>query len=116
MTDPNTLQAILDRIAAGTHTDDLATLRRYLLVDPTRQVVQVGKYNVHIGQRQDIQIGDRIYQGPDAEAIQQALRLMSRLFSTSTARHKSIVSRYVTLSAAKALLYAGTRRFGFASA
>jgi len=75
MTDPNTLQTILDRITAGTHTDDnLAALRRYLLVDSTRQVVQLGEYNVHIGQGQDIQIGDRIYQGVDAETLRRALR------------------------------------------
>ena len=36
--------------------------------------MQVGKYNVNIGQGQDIQIGDRIYQGVDADALKETLR------------------------------------------
>ena len=69
------IEALLDRIAAGTHTDaDLATLRRALLVGGQGNVVQVGKYNVQIREGQDIRIGDTIYQGPDAAAIQAALR------------------------------------------
>jgi hypothetical protein len=64
------LQPILDRIAAGTHTDaDLADLRRALLVGAQGNIVQVGKYNIHIGEGQDICIGDTVYQGPDAAAI-----------------------------------------------
>ena len=74
--DPDhTLQAILDRIATGTHTEaDLATLRRALLVGGQGNVIQIGKYNVKIGEGQDIRIGDTVYQGPDADAIQVALR------------------------------------------
>jgi Effector-associated domain 10 len=33
------------------------------------QNLQVGKYNVSIGQEEGIYIGDRIYGGLDAEAI-----------------------------------------------
>lgn len=75
MLSPAEIEAILDRLARQTATEaDLAALHRHLLVDPAGGTVQIGKYNVRIGQGQDIQIGDRIYQGPDAAAIQQALR------------------------------------------
>jgi len=77
-TDDN-LITILDRIAAGTATDaDRATLRRALLVIGQGNVVQVGKYNVHIAEGQDVRIGDTTYQGPDAAAIQEALRQVLR--------------------------------------
>ncbi|MFZ2615053.1 MAG: tetratricopeptide repeat protein, partial [Anaerolineae bacterium] len=69
------IQALLDRIAAGSHTEaDLVTLRGVLLVGGQGNVIQVGKYNIHIGEGQDIRIGDTVYQGPDAAAIQAALR------------------------------------------
>ncbi|MBD2772500.1 hypothetical protein [Iningainema tapete] len=68
-TAPDDLKAILDRIAIGIHTEtDLATLRT-LIVSGDRNVVQLGKYNLNITEGRDIQVGDRIYQGPDAEAI-----------------------------------------------
>lgn len=62
------IQALLDRIAADSHTEaDLATLRGVLLVGGQGNVVQVGKYNIHIGEGQDIRIGDTIYQLPRPE-------------------------------------------------
>jgi len=69
------LLCLLDRIAAGTCTeDDLDVLRRMLSAHGQENTVQLGKYNVDIGRGQDIQIGDRVYHGPDAAAIQQAIR------------------------------------------
>ena len=48
------LLLIFDRIAAGTHTEaDLATLRRGLLVGGQGKVIQIGKYNVYIGEGHD---------------------------------------------------------------
>lgn len=74
MSESINLQALLDRIAAGTHTaSDLIILRRALAVGDQASTVQLGKYNVDIGRGQDVQIGDRIYQGPDAAAISQVL-------------------------------------------
>ena len=68
------LEAILEHIAAGTHTAaDLALLRQVLTLSGDRNVVQVGKYNVHIEQGRDIHIGDRAYYGPDAEEIRQVI-------------------------------------------
>jgi Effector-associated domain 10 len=87
MSHPDELKAILDRIATDTHTaTDVAALRR-LLSDGNYPVVQQldGKYNIHIGQGQNIYIGDslaatlreRIYPSGSDEAIQaliQAIR------------------------------------------
>ncbi|MBN1485181.1 MAG: AAA family ATPase [Chloroflexia bacterium] len=74
MTKTDDLQAILDRLAAGEHSPaDLETLRRALIVDDQARTVQLGKYNVDIGRGQEIQIGDRIYQGSDAEAVRQVV-------------------------------------------
>ncbi len=73
------IQALLDRIAAGMYTAaDLAPLRRALIVSGQGSVVQVGKYNLQIGEGQDIRIEDTIYQGPTAEAIQAAIRAALR--------------------------------------
>jgi hypothetical protein len=71
---PDALQPILDRIAQHQQTDaDMAILRQYL--SSGGQVVsQQGKYAVNVGQGQDIQVGDRIYQGADAETIRTIVR------------------------------------------
>ena len=42
------------------------------------QNLQVGKYNVNIGQGEGIQIGDRIYRGLDAEAIREVVRAVTQ--------------------------------------
>lgn len=67
--------AIVDRIIAEKHTEaDLLLLRHILTVGKNQRVMQLGKYNVNIGQGQNIQIGDRIYQGVNAEAIQRVFQ------------------------------------------
>jgi Effector-associated domain 10 len=75
MSHSNELKAILDRIAAtGSHTTaDVAALRRLL---GNSQVVQQldGKYNIHIGEGQNIYIGDRIYLSWSDEAIQALIQ------------------------------------------
>ncbi len=71
----DSLRLIIDRIAAGVAAEaDLAALRRALFVSGQENVVQIGKYTVRINEGQDIRIGDTIYQGPTAEAIQAAIR------------------------------------------
>jgi hypothetical protein len=73
MTPFEELSTILERIEKGQVTDaDVATLRQLVAGDRQR-TLQLGKYNVNIGQGQNIQIGDRIYQGADAKAIQSML-------------------------------------------
>ncbi|MEM7333492.1 MAG: NB-ARC domain-containing protein [Chloroflexota bacterium] len=70
----NDISAILDRIVASTHTSaDIETLQSLLMVSGDHKIVQVGKYNINIGHGENIQIGDRIYQGPDAESLRQLI-------------------------------------------
>ncbi|HUW09733.1 MAG TPA: hypothetical protein VM537_08385 [Anaerolineae bacterium] len=69
------LNGILDRIVAGTHTDaDIESLRQGLIVAEEQNVVQLGQYNVNIDEARNVQIGDRVYQGPEAEAMRQAFQ------------------------------------------
>lgn len=79
---PDALKPILDRIAQHQQTDaDLAVLRQYL--SSGGQVVsQQGKYAVNVGQGQDIQVGDRIYQGADAETIRAIVRAIMQELAT----------------------------------
>lgn len=63
------LHQILDRIAASSYTDtDIAEFGRALRFTGQNRL-QLGKYHVHVTEGNDIQIGDRIYQGIDADTI-----------------------------------------------
>ncbi|MDF5730648.1 MAG: HEAT repeat domain-containing protein, partial [Rhizonema sp. PD38] len=74
MTHPNELLTILERILNGCPDEgDIAILRQSLKANGGQNVVQLGKYNVNIGEGKDIQIGDKIYQGTDAETIRTIL-------------------------------------------
>lgn len=88
---PNDLSTILDRIKNGEQTEvDMATLRQLLSVDDAAQeglrqrqiALQLGKYNVNIGQGQDIQIGDRIYVEWNDEAIQALIQVVRKQLPT----------------------------------
>lgn len=53
------INSILDRIVRGTHTEaDIESLRQILSAGDRQLVTQLGKYNISIGQGQNIQIGD----------------------------------------------------------
>lgn len=72
---------IFERICNGSQTkEDIAKLRQSLTVDGNvvQFVSQDGKFNTNIGQITggEVHLGDRIYQGADAEAIKEALRLV----------------------------------------
>jgi hypothetical protein len=74
MANPSNLNDIIQRILNGTQSDsDVEALRQWLNSGGI-QNLQIGKYNVNIGQGQDIHIGDRTYQGLDAEAIREVAR------------------------------------------
>ena len=79
MTQQNELNAILNRILAGDRTEkDIAKLRQSLrVVDGTtvQYLSQDGRFNTNVGQvnGREIHIGDRIYQGIDAETILDVL-------------------------------------------
>ncbi|GAB1541618.1 hypothetical protein NUACC21_42890 [Scytonema sp. NUACC21] len=74
MTDPSELLTILERILNGCRDEgDIAILRQSLKASSSQNIVQLGKYNVNIGEGKDIHIGDKIYKGTDADTIRTIL-------------------------------------------
>jgi Effector-associated domain 10/Protein of unknown function (DUF1257)/EVE domain len=86
---------ILKRILNGTQTElDIEALRQYL-DDGGIQNFQAGKYNVNIEQGQDIHIGDRIYQGFEAETIQEVFHSFlkdNEIYIAHKSNHKNIAN------------------------
>lgn len=86
MANPSNLNDIIQRILNGNQTDaDIEALRQWLNSGGS-QNLQVGKYNVNIGQGQDIHIGDRTYQGLDAQAIREVARAVIHGSNTTDIR------------------------------
>lgn len=70
-----TLENIIDRVAFTTINDsDILLLRGLLKQNTEKTYIQLGKYNINISEGENIHIGDRIYQGSDAEAIRKVLQ------------------------------------------
>lgn len=70
MIDSSELLIIFERILNGSaDEDDINLLRQSLTASNGTNVVQLGKYNVNIGDGKNIHIGDKVYQGADAEKI-----------------------------------------------
>ncbi|MEH1780340.1 MAG: metallophosphoesterase [Nostoc sp.] len=79
MSNSDDLNEIINRITAGRHTEaDIEILRKLLITNESQNLVKLGKYNVNIGEGKDIAIGDRIYQGSDAETIKKILEILVR--------------------------------------
>lgn len=74
MSDINDVDSLIKQLIAGTlKTADIEALQ--VALSQNRQItLQIGKYNITIGEGQDIHIGDRIYQGASAEAIRDIIR------------------------------------------
>jgi len=73
------LSAIFDRIANGKETEgNLQALRELFRKYNCLDAVQLGKYNVNIGQGQDIHIGDRAYVSWNDEAIQALIEVVQK--------------------------------------
>ncbi len=95
---------------------DIATLRQLLSVGDAaqqglrqRQITrQLGKYNVNIGQGQDIQIGDRIYYEWNDEAIQKLVEVIQEQSNSIPLLPKELPQEEYTRL--KALLVAGRWR------
>ncbi|MBD2415547.1 CHAT domain-containing protein [Nostoc calcicola FACHB-389] len=86
MANPSNLNDIIQRILNGNQTDnDVEALRQWLNSGGS-QNLQVGKYNVNIGQGQDIHIGDKTYQGLDAQAIREVARAVIQGSNTADIR------------------------------
>jgi DNA polymerase III delta prime subunit len=75
MTEVDKIIALIEKSISHSLSDnDVAELRRVLLVSGQGNVLQIGKYNIHIEQGQNLHIGDHIYQGPDVETLRQVMR------------------------------------------
>ncbi|MEB3220006.1 MAG: NACHT domain-containing protein [Nostocales cyanobacterium 94392] len=75
MIDSSELLIILEHILNGSaDEDEINLLRQSLTASCGQNFVQLGKYNVNIGDAKDIHIGDKVYQGTDAETIRNILR------------------------------------------
>jgi hypothetical protein len=73
------LSAIFDRIANGKETEGyLQALRELFRKYNCLDAVQLGKYNINIGQGQDIHIGDRTYVTWNDEAIQALIEVVQK--------------------------------------
>ncbi|MEI2579188.1 tetratricopeptide repeat protein, partial [Scytonema sp. PRP1] len=71
------LNAIFDHFINNQATEaDKQTLRQLIGARDGKNALQIGKNIVNIAEGRDIQIGDRIYQGADAEAIKELLRVV----------------------------------------
>jgi len=77
------LNTIIEQIASGTQTATNVEALRVALTDRNQGVRQLGKYNVNIGQGQDIHIGDRTYVTWNDEAIQALIEVVQKLQSTT---------------------------------
>jgi hypothetical protein len=77
------LNTIIERIASGTQTATDVEALRVVLSDRRQDLRQLGKYNVNIGQGQDIHIGDRTYVTWNDEAIQALIEVVQKLQSTT---------------------------------
>jgi len=70
MANPEEINSLIKRIAAGEYTDaDIAFLREVLDSGDKQATLQLGKYNVNIGDGKEIHIGNRNYYSWDKEAL-----------------------------------------------
>ncbi len=73
------LSTILEKIADGNHTDaDIAALRQLLRTGDRQIALQLGKYNVNIGQGQNIEIGDHTYLELNDETMRALIRAIQK--------------------------------------
>jgi hypothetical protein len=79
MIDPDELSSIIDRIATGKQTEaDIGILRQMLSVGDRQVSIQLGKYNVNIGEGKEIHIGDRTCIELNDEAMQALIRAIQK--------------------------------------
>ena len=84
-----TVSGILERIEAATVTREDLEFLRQALQDKSQQVMQLGKYNINIGEiseGQDIQIGDRTYVEINDEAVQAIVAAIRQAPSSAQPR------------------------------
>ncbi|AFZ01286.1 tetratricopeptide repeat protein [Calothrix sp. PCC 6303] len=98
MPDSDDLLAMIERILSHQHTEaDLVLLRQAISASSSQGTLQIGKYNVNIGEGKDVHIGDKVYHGADAEAIREII--------------KEILPSQKAATAVKYIPYTGVRNF-----
>jgi hypothetical protein len=71
----NKLEQTIENIARKEHTEaDILLIRQSITENKDNKLIQLGKYNVNIGEGKEIHIGDHIYQGTKAEIIRQVIQ------------------------------------------
>ncbi len=80
---PDELNAIVERIASGTQTETDIESLRIALTNREQNVLQLGKYNVNIGQGQNVQIGDTVYPELNDEVIQEIAQYLFQKLQVS---------------------------------
>lgn len=114
MTIPNEMNSILDRLLHNTPADgDMETLRQWLQSTEGQQFAQqltqlkpqptaASKYNINIGQVTggDVQVGDRTYNGIDAETLKNLIGSLAKESSASTTATTAIAVRKILVLAA----------------
>lgn len=114
MTTPNEMNAIFDRILHNTPADgDVETLRQWLqsaegqqfaqtVTQPAPQPPAPSKYNINIGTITggDVQVGDRTYNGTDAETLKNLVSSLLKELSASSAATPAIAVRKILVLAA----------------
>ena len=83
MTTSEELNAILNRIVKNQQTETDVTALRQWLSGGGQIISQRGKYAVNLGEGQEIHIGDKIYQGADAEVIREIVRCILEQLKTT---------------------------------
>lgn len=71
------LEQTIENIARKEYTEaeaDRLLIRQLITGNKDNKLIQIGKYNVNIGEGKEIHIGDRIYQGAEAETIRQVIQ------------------------------------------
>jgi hypothetical protein len=99
----NDIEAIINRIASKQHTEEDIKLLQQRLNDNPQIASQLGKNIVNIGEGKEIHIGDRIYQGADAEAIKQIVgSIVQELQESASTKQLSLTAELIaTLNNAK---------------
>ncbi|MEI2579185.1 NACHT domain-containing protein [Scytonema sp. PRP1] len=82
MATPDQLKVIIEKLAAGTATDEEIEVVRQACEGSDKITVQVAKYINNVNQAQDSQFGDRIYHGADAQAIREIVRSLLQELQT----------------------------------
>jgi len=106
------LLAVVERIASGEHSEtDIETLRQALENKNKQPPLQLGKYNINIGEGgEEIHIGDRIYFEINDEAIQAIAEHIIRATTTRRTTHLQNSSLEELIEQVRTRLYEDIRK------